>query len=51
MFIYRQKEIKVEHWLTGINEKEIDMFMIQKKKLVIHGDYKTGAKYFGPKYF
>lgn len=27
------------------------MFMTQKKKLVIHGDYKTGAKRLGKKYF
>lgn len=33
--------IKVGHWSAAINEKEISMLMIQKKTLVIHGDYKT----------
>ena len=42
------KKIKVGRALINCH---INMFMMQKKKLVIHGDYKTGAKHLCPKYF
>lgn len=45
------KKIKVGQWSTAIKEKVINIFMIQKKKLAIHGDYETGTKHLCPKYF